>query len=155
MKRVSHKEAGDIVFAELSKSDSTKSEGTARTGLTSAQWTSGLEYIRDVLAELNVEPVLYDARTKRYSLALTDTEADAYIGKRVLTFLVQLRRLYNGSFVPAGLKFSTQLTLRFRQLDKDITSLITQLDLVREELGIPESAALRKQRTDRNGAGLS
>lgn len=153
MSRLRRQDAGNIVFAELSTSDSTLAEGMKNTGLTAAQWHNGMAYVRDVLGEVNSEPITYDNRTRRYALAVSEPEVDRYISKRVLTFLIQLRRLYDGSFVPAGAKFSTQLTRRFREVDKQIGRLIADLDDVRVELGIDESPALKRRRKDRETIG--
>lgn len=152
-RRLSRQDAGNIVFAELAN-EPTLTEGCENTGLTPAQWHNGLAYIRDVLAEYNSEPIVFDSRTHRYALAVMEFEVDRYISKRVLNFLVQLRRLYDGSFVPAGAKFDTRLTARFRDLDKQITRLITDLDDVRKEVGTPESPTLKRRRKDRDKAGL-
>ena len=152
--RLTREEIGNKVFDCLSTSDPTIGEGTEATGLTPAQWNTGLAYVRDVLAEIKINPVVYDAKTRRYSLALFEKEVDAYIARRLLTFMIQLRRLYNGSFVPAGIKFETSRTREFARIDVMVSRLLEDLDAMRNELGIPLSPALKRQASDRAKAGL-
>jgi hypothetical protein len=153
--RMSRTDIGNLVFDCLSTSDPTIQEATETTGLTAAQWHSGLAYVRDVLAEVHSEPVVYDPRTRRYSLAMFETEVDAYIAKRLLSFMIQLRRLYNGSFVPAGMKFQTERTREFARIDILVHRLLEDLDGLRTELGIPLSASLKRNAADRISAGLN
>jgi hypothetical protein len=151
---LSRVEVGNRVFAELCENDPTLAEALEHTGLSKSQWHKGLAYVKDVLAEVHAEPVVYDHKYRVYRLAFFESEVNTYIGRRLVTFLVQLRRLYNGSFVPAGIKLETARTREFSQVDKLVRRLIEDLDELREDMGIPLSEALRMQAADRAGAGL-
>jgi hypothetical protein len=154
-KRIRRTELGDQVFDCLTRIEPTLEEALQFTGLTAAQWHSGLAYIREVLAEVHHEPVVWDAKTRRYALASLESEVDAYIGKRVNQFLISLHRIYDGTFWPAGVKFETRKTARFQQIDTDVKRLITQLEWAREDLGVPESVSLARRGKAREAAGLS
>ena len=154
-RRYSRKELGDKVFECLTQHEPTLQEALKITGLSAAQWHSGLTYIREVLAEINAEPVVWNAKTKTYALASFPAEVDAYIGRRVNSFLIALRRIYDGSFWPAGVKFQTKRTRQFHEVDQDVHRLITRLEEVLDDLKIPQSEALIRRKEARAAAGLT
>lgn len=133
--RVGREQAGNKVFEALCEGDWTIAEGCETTSLTRAQWHTGLAYIRDVLAEQHVEPIVYDAKTHRYALAKYEQEVDKYIITRMKTFAIQLARLRNGTFAPARVKFETPGIPRFRRVDDSVHRVFTDIGFVLEELG--------------------
>ena len=151
---MSRDKLGDRVFDCLARMEPTLREALDDTGLSAAQWHTGLAYVREVLSEGNGEPVVYDASTRRYALASMQKEADRYIGRRINQFLIGLHRIYDGTFVPAGIKFETRMTAQFQAIDRDVQRLIAQVEWVREDLGITESKALARRRASREAAGL-
>jgi hypothetical protein len=133
--RVGREQAGNRVFEAMCEGDWTIAEGTQVTGLTRAQWHTGLAYIRDVLAEQHAEPIVYDAKTHRYALAKFEQEVDKYIITRLKTFAIQLARIRNGTFAPAKVKFETPGIPRFRRVDDSVHRVFTDISFVLEELG--------------------
>jgi hypothetical protein len=133
--RVGREQAGNKVFAAMCEGDWTIAEGCEQTGLTRAQWHTGLAYIRDVLGSLHAEPITYDAKTHRYALAKFEQEVDKYIITRIRTFAIQLARLRNGTFVPARIKFETPGIPKFRRVDDSLTRTFRDLAFVLEDMG--------------------
>jgi hypothetical protein len=141
--RVSREQAGNRVFEALCNGDWTITEGCEVTGLTRAQWHTGLAYIRDVLAGQHSEPVTYDAKTHRYALAEFEIEVEKYIATRIKTFAVQLARLRTGTFVPASVKFETDSIMNFRHVDDSLSRTFKDLGRVLEDIGEPMPPKLR------------
>lgn len=153
-KRMSRRDIGHRVFDCLTAMDPTVHDALEHTGLTHAQWHNGLAYVREVLAEKFREPVVYDAKTRRYALASYEAEVDTYVGRRINEFLIALHRIYDGSFTPSGAKFETRKTTQYQNIDRDVQRLIQQLEWAREDLGIAESKSLTRRRASRAAAGL-
>jgi len=124
-RRLSRAESGNAVFGCLMAGDATIEEGVAATGLSYAQWRSGLGYIRDVLVR-NPDALVYDASSQRYSL--NPAEAERYIGFRVQLFAQALRTLYDGRFVPPGLPAASPVIHSFRLMDTAVEELISDLE---------------------------
>lgn len=132
--RVRQEDAGNLVFEALHE-DPTIDEGMATTGLTANQWHNGLAYVKDVLAEANTAPVLYDPHTRRYSLALGEDTSDsavrAYERWRLAVELTQLRRLLDGTARPAAARFGTVST---RRLVRYLEGAIEEVSLLLDEV---------------------
>jgi len=128
--RVGREQAGNRVFEAMCDGDWTIAEGCEVTGLTRAQWHTGLAYIRD-----HAEPIVYDAKTHRYALAKFEVEVDRYIIARMKTFAIQLARIRNGTFTPARVKFETPGITRFRRVDDSVYRVFTDIGFVLEEMG--------------------
>lgn len=153
--RRSRAELGNKVFECLTEHCPTIEEATELTGLSKAQWHQGLAYVREVLAEVHAEPVTWDARSKTYQLASLPLEVDAYISRRINSFLISLMRIYDGAFWPAGVKFETRRSADFREVDEAIKRLIQRLTWLRDDMHGDESPALARRRKAREAAGLN
>lgn len=148
-RRLKRADVGNAVFDCLMMMDPTTEEGVDYTGLSRAQWHAGLEYVRNVLAEHHAEPIVYDAKTRRYSFATSTTkelEVERYIGARINTFLIQLLHLYDGTFVPAGVRLETNATRAYRDADRAIQRLIEDLQRLADEYPSAAPALARRDR---------
>lgn len=104
--RLSLEESGDRVFAHLSSvSAATKAQMAAACDMTPQQVQRGLDYVRDVWAGEESQPLIYTPRTKEYSFALLQSQADAYRQYRARVMAKQIRRLRTGTGSPALAKF--------------------------------------------------
>ena len=125
-RRLSRAEIGHAVFACLVRSQPTIEEALKETGLSRAQWHTGLDQVRTVLG--GMEPVAYDAATHRYKLTISDEELERYISARLNRFKVQLRLLYDGAFVPSEVVGGTPRLAAFHLLDHQVRELLDHLD---------------------------
>lgn len=129
-RRLARAEIGNAVFGCLARGHPTIDDGVSATGLSYAQWRTGLQYVRDVLSH-NSSAVLYDAATKRYTLA--QHEIPCFIAAHIRLFTLQLRQLYDGHFVPEGRLADTPQLRAYRCLDERVQSLLDAL----AEVGVP------------------
>jgi len=118
-------EIGNAVFATLTDGRPTIDEGVTATGLSYAQWRTGLQYVRDILAH-NPQALTYDATSRRYSLDVA--EVPVYIGLHIRQFAQRLRVLYNGHFVPEGMDAFSPQVATYRKLDSQVLQLLDDLD---------------------------
>jgi hypothetical protein len=126
---------GNLVFDMLSVSDCTLEECCEEQHLTANQFRYGLTYVKDVLAEANAAPVVYDPRTHRYSLALQAGESTEYEILRLRIAAKQLQRLRSGTAAPAAAKFKAgkgSVTVRrflhhLEEAEEDLELLLAEL----------------------------
>lgn len=105
----------DYVFGYLSDHDATLEEACSDLGITPSQFRRGLAYIKDVLADANTSPVVYDPQTYRYSLAIGEADKDSvkvYEVHRLKIAQRQLQRLRTGTAEPAARLFQSSTNVR-------------------------------------------
>lgn len=123
--RLSRAEIGNAVFACLTDGRPTIDEGVAATGLSYAQWRTGLQYVRDTLSH-NPAALTYDATQRRYYLDVA--EVPLFIALHIRQFTQRLRLLYDGCFVPASMDAYSPQIATYRELDSRVATLLADLE---------------------------
>jgi hypothetical protein len=126
-RRLSRAEIGNRVFSALTQDAYTIEEGVEVTGLSLAQWRTGLQYVRDVLA-YNPDAITYDAARKKYHLDVAGVEF--FVTHQICLFTQQLRHLYDGEFVPPGCDSWSSVLAEYRLFDERVQQLIGDLAAV-------------------------
>lgn len=131
---ISKADMGDQVFGLLTTDDPTLEEACKLLCITPAQFRSGLEYIKDILATDRGSPITYDPQTHRYALALSSESRQVreYEIYRLKIMRKQLGRLTTGTAEPAVQMFGTISSRRFL---KHLKGAVEELDLLLAELG--------------------
>lgn len=153
--RAGREQWGDLVMDCLTVSVPTLKEAMEITGLTREQWRAGVAYVRDVLAEISTNPIVYDHKTGRYSLAVTEDESLIYAGRRLQVLALQLQRLHSGTMVPQAAKSGKYATWVAHSLTLDIEHLADKIGVLTEMVGVPETGGQRQRRRDRERIGLA
>jgi hypothetical protein len=132
---LSREAAGDLLFGFLTENDATRAEACETLGMTDSQFYTALEYIRDTLAGARTSPVIYDPKTYRYSLALSEVSQGAvrdYEIHRLRCMATQLRRLRTGTAAPAARLWDQNVNIR--RLLRHLEGAEEELDLLLAEL---------------------
>src|SRR5438093_12907788 len=87
-------QSGTLIWDALAAASKlTKHQILLMTGLTAAQFTRGLEWIKDVFQGEQVQPITYDPRTHQYALAEHWRQVRDYANFTIKGLLTRSRRI--------------------------------------------------------------
>lgn len=120
------------VFNHLLNNGATTKGSLAHTlGLSYAQVEAGLRHIREVLADDQAQPIVYDPSTWTYDLAATERQAVRYLRYRLSILHRWMLNLETGTAAPATAKFANPalslLQHQMNQIESSISFALTSL----------------------------
>jgi hypothetical protein len=130
--RLSKEEAGALVFDALMDNPQgvAKWQICQQQRMTASQVASGLAWVRDVLADQQIEPIVY--LDGAYKLAQVARESTRYMKARFLVTLRQAQRIRTGTLEPSIAKFGgnavfDRALIDVRRLEEDLEQLVSNV----------------------------
>lgn len=127
---------GEVVWRllELNPGGLTMDDLIELSELTRSQIRKAFEYIRDLFAASNDQPIIYvPGRHKNvYKLAVDQVESDYDLIRRVATWRIQIRRARTATAQPAMAKFGESVPLRrlnrhLNAVEEDLADIMAEL----------------------------
>lgn len=96
------------------------------TGMSQRQLELSIQVIKETLAGLHDQPIIYDATLNRYKLDADEAEIEEYHSMRARQHLVQLKHLLTGTIEPAMASLGDTMFLRLAR--RSLSRLVEDLE---------------------------